>query len=102
MENITQIEEKVRSDVYKFFAEQCEIDEGTLNDDTQIIEDIGGDSLMYLQLMESWKSEYQIDLEFRAIGRYMIKNPVDTLGSAIKLAVQIITQKDKFEEICSN
>jgi len=96
MENKVEIEKRVKEDIFKFFAEQCSVDEASLNEETQIIEDLGGDSLMFVQLLESWKSKYNIEVEFRVIGRYMINNPVNTLGDAISLAVQIITEKEKF------
>lgn len=96
MEKFNGIEQKVREDVYAFFADECNIDIKDLNDDTDIIEDIGGDSLMFLQLLESWKKEYNIDLEFRVIGKYLIKNPVNTIGKAINLALLIICEREKF------
>lgn len=102
MEKTIELEEKIRSDVYNFFSEQCNVEVSQLKDDTDIIEELGGDSLMFLQLMESWKAEYKIDLEFRTIGRYMIKHPTVTLGSAINLALLIICEREKFEESYKN
>lgn len=99
MERSVELEQKVRSDVYDFFADQCGVDIGELSDDTNVIEDIGGDSLMFLQLLEGWKKRYAIDLEFRVIGKYMVKNPVDTIGKAIGLALLIICDREKFVEM---
>lgn len=96
MEKTKELEEKVRNEVYEFFADECGIDISTLNDDTDIISDIDGDSLMFLQLLEGWKKEYHIDLEFRVIGKYMTKNPASTIGKTIELALLIICEREKF------
>ena len=94
-----EIEKKIRNEVYDFFADQCGVDLSTLNDDTDIISDIDGDSLMLLQLLESWKNEYKIDLEFRVIGKYLTKNPANTLGKAVELALLVICEREKFLEV---
>ena len=53
MTQITEIIKKeVKETVYNFFAEECEVDLASLNDDTNIIKDIDGDSLMFLELIE--------------------------------------------------
>lgn len=96
MENREEIIQKITKEVYEFFADQCEVEIGELTDDTNIIEDINGDSLMFLQLLEGWRKEYSIDIEFRVIGKYITKNPVDTLGKAIQLATLIICDREKF------
>lgn len=96
-----ELESKIRDEVYNFFAVQCDVEVDTLTEDTNIIEDIDGDSLMFLQLLESWKREYKIDLEFRLIGKYMTKNPAETIGKTIVLALLIICDRDKFLELAS-
>lgn len=97
-----EIEKKIRDEIYNFFAEECGVELSDLNDDTDIIADIDGDSLMFLQLLESWKREYSLDIEFRLIGKYVTKNPVNTLGKAIDLALTIICDKEAFLEAANN
>ena len=49
MPEITQeMRAEVKEIVFNFFAEECEVDRGTRNDDTRIIEDFEGDCLMFL------------------------------------------------------
>ena len=47
-----QIIKEVREVVYDFFAEECEVDVEEITDDSNIITDLGGDSLMFLALIE--------------------------------------------------
>ncbi|HEX3027868.1 MAG TPA: acyl carrier protein [Clostridia bacterium] len=91
-----ELEKKIRDQVYEFFSDECGVDISELNDDTDIISDIEGDSLMFLQLLESWKKEYNLNIEFRVIGKYMTKNPANTIGKAIDLALLIINDREKF------
>lgn len=102
MERTLELENKIRNEVYEFFADQCNVSVSDLNDDTNIIEDIEGDSLMFLQLLEMWKKEYDINMEFRVIGKYITKNPADTIGKSIDLAMKVICERDKFLELANN
>ncbi|OPY83951.1 MAG: Phosphopantetheine attachment site [Syntrophorhabdus sp. PtaU1.Bin153] len=97
-----EIENKIKNEIYNFFAEECGVELSDLNNDTDIIADIDGDSLMFLQLLECWKKEYSLDIEFRLIGKYITKNPVTTLGKAVDLALTIICDKEAFLETVRN
>jgi acyl carrier protein len=91
-----ELENKLRMKLYEFFADQCGVEVNVITDDTDIIEDIGGDSLIFLQILEKWKKEYDINIEFRAIGKYLIKNPANTVGKALELSLMLICDKEKF------
>jgi len=101
MERTPELEKKIRDDVYNFFSDQCSIPVTDLNENTNIIEDIDGDSLMFLQLLEMWKREYDINLEFRVIGKYITKNPTETIGKSIELAMMVICESDKILELAN-
>ncbi len=91
-----ELEREIRKDVFEFFSDQCGIDMEKLNDETNIIEDMDGDSLMILQMLEGWKKKYALDIEFRKIGKYLTKNPVNTLGSTVQLAYSLILDGEGF------
>ena len=99
MERTKELEKKIKDEIYGFFAEQCDVNIEDLNDETNIIEDISGDSLMFLQLLQSWKRDYGIDIDFRKIGKYMTKNPAETIGKTIVFAMLVIFEKEKFLEL---
>jgi hypothetical protein len=48
-----QVEREIRELVYDYFASECDIDRNRLTDETDIIEELEGDSLMLLSLLES-------------------------------------------------
>ena len=62
MPEITQeIKDEVKEIVYNFFAEECEVERESINSETRVIEDLEGDSLMFLELLEIFKKKYKLD-----------------------------------------
>ena len=91
MVEITElVKQEVREIVFDFFAEECEVDKNELNDQTNIIRDIDGDSLMFLELIEIFKEKYNLDIELKTIGKYSVKHPVETIGELIRMQLLII------------
>ncbi|MBK8807630.1 MAG: acyl carrier protein [Bacteroidales bacterium] len=91
MAEITEaIKNEVREIVLDFFAEECETDISKINDTTNIFDDLDGDSLMFLELIEIFKKKYQLDIELKTIGKYSVQNPVRTVGELIKMQLLII------------
>jgi acyl carrier protein len=93
------IKKEVKETVYNFFAEECEVDITSLNDNTNIINDIDGDSLMFLELIEIFKKKYNLDIELKTIGKYALKHPVETIGQLIDMQILIIEKENKLLEM---
>jgi len=99
MKEITDvIKAEVKQIVYEFFAEQCEVDIDKLNDQTNIITDLEGDSLMFLELIEIFKKKYNLDIELKTVGKYVLKHPVDTIGQLIDTQLLMIQHENKILE----
>jgi acyl carrier protein len=79
-------QEKVQiyNDIRAYLAEELEIDPGKITDDTNIIEDLGADSILFLEMFEEFKGKLGIDLEIRTIGQYMLNHPVYTFKEIIQ------------------
>ncbi len=86
---------EVKETVYSFFIEECEVDASALNDETNIIRDIDGDSLMFLELIEIFKKKYQLHIELKTIGKYVVKHPAETIGALIDMTMLIIEHEDR-------
>lgn len=89
---------EVTAIVYNFFADECEVDLSTINDKTNIIKDLDGDSLMFLELIEIFKKKYNLDIELKTIGKYAVKHPVQTIGELIDMQLLIIEFENKLLE----
>ncbi len=90
---------EVKDVVYRFFADECEVELASLNDGTNIIRDIDGDSLMFLELIEIFKKKYNLDIELKTIGKYALKHPVETIGELISMQMMIIEHENKLLEL---
>ena len=90
---------EVKQTVYDFFAEECEVDISSINDDTNIIKDIEGDSLMFLELLEIFKKKYTLNIELKTVGKNVVKHPAETIGDIINTTMLIIEHEEKIAEL---
>lgn len=99
MAKVTEnIRKEVKEIVYNFFADECEVDVKQIHSDTKIIKELGGDSLMFLELIEIFKKKYHLDIELKTIGKYAVKHPVETIGQLIDMQMLIIEQENNILE----
>ena len=91
--------EEVKNLVYDFFAEECEVEISNLNDSTNIIKDIEGDSLMFLELLEIFKKKFNLNVELKTVGKYVVKHPAETIGDIITTTILIIEHEEKITEL---
>lgn len=94
-----KIREEVRDVVYDFFAEECEVDVAEINSNSNIISDLGGDSLMFLALIEIFTKKYGQEIDLKTIGKYSIKHPVETIGELVEMQLRIIEHGNKIIEL---
>ena len=98
-EKMTLTEEdkkKIFEEIRQYLADELEIDKEGITENTNIIDDLGGDSILFLEMIEEFKEKYGISLEVRTIGQYMLKNPVYTVGETMNAVFDII---EKGEEL---
>jgi len=91
--------EEVKEVVLDFFAEECEVDIDEISEDSNIISDLDGDSLMFLELIEIFKKKYDLNIELKTIGKYAVKNPVKNIGELIDMQMLIIEHENKILEL---
>lgn len=100
MSNITDsTREEVKDIVFNFFAEECEVDISRINENTNIITDLEGDSLMFLELIEIFKKKYNLNIELKTIAKYIVKHPVETIGQLIDTQMLMIIHENKIVEL---
>lgn len=95
---MAQITENTRNEVEEvvidFFAEECEVEVDEITKESNIIADLDGDSLMFLELIEIFKKKYNLNIELKTIGKYAVKNPVQTVGELIDMQLLIIEHEN--------
>ncbi len=90
----TEQDTEIRDLVFTFFADECDIDKESLSDDTAIIEDLEGDSLMLLSLLEIVRRKYGLGIELKTLGKRLMKKPANTIGQVVTLTQAIVTHGD--------
>lgn len=85
-----EVENEIRLMVFNYFAEECDTDIEDLNDQTDIIEELEGDSLMLLSLLEMVRKKYSLSIELKTLGRHLMEKPANTLGQITSLTKAII------------
>ena len=100
MREISQAEvDEIREVVYDYFAEECDIDKSKITDSTNIIEELEGDSLMLLSLLEVFRKKHGLTIELKALGKHLMKKPANTVGQVIELTTQIVRHGDEILNI---
>jgi acyl carrier protein len=100
MNKITdKIRKEVSDIVYEFFADECEVELDKINNETDIFQDLNGDSLMFLELIEIFKKKYELNIDLKTIGKYNVKHPVRFVGELIKTQLLIIEHENAILEL---
>jgi acyl carrier protein len=89
----------VKEVVLEFFAEECEVELDEISENSNIIGDLDGDSLMFLELIEIFKKKYNLNIELKTIGKYAVKNPVKTIGELIDMQLLIIEHENNILDL---
>ncbi len=85
-----QIYEHIRA----FLSDELDASLDEIGPDTKILDDLDGDSLIYLELVEDFKKKYDVNVEMRVIGLYLQRNPIYTVGQTARAICDIIERGD--------
>lgn len=85
-----QEKKEILDEISEFLAEELELPLESVKPDSRIIDDLGGDSMIYLELVEEFKKKYDVNVEIRVIGRYFQKHPIFTVGETAQAVYDIV------------
>ncbi len=92
-------ESEIRALVIDFFADECDMDPSRLTDGTRIIEELEGDSLMLLSLLEIVRKKYGLKIELKTLGKHLMKKPANTIGQVVDLTLKIVRHGDDIVKV---
>ena len=75
---------EITSKITTILAALLEIDEKDIQPTTRL-EDLGADSLLYLELFEELKDEFKLDVDLHQLGKYSTRYPLTTVGELTDL-----------------
>ncbi len=94
-----EMRDEVRDTIINYFAEECEVDKEKLSDATNVIEEIGGDSLMFLELLSVFIKKYNLNVELKSVGKYVLKNPTETIGQFVDTTMLVIEHENNIANL---
>ncbi len=96
MKNLTpELKEEIRELVFEFFSEECEVELDELSDETTILNDLDGDSLLFVELVELMKKKYDLNIQLQTIGKYLLKNPAETIAQVVETSYLIYQHENE-------
>lgn len=88
---LTEDEKKqIYDHIREFLSEELAVPLDGIGPDTRIIDDLGGDSIIYLELIEEFKKKFNVSVEVRTIGRYIQKHPIRTVRETAQAVYDIV------------
>ncbi|MCP4642805.1 MAG: acyl carrier protein [bacterium] len=87
-------QDEIRRVVYEFFADECEVETSELTEETNVIEELEGDSLMLLALLEKVCKMYGLTIELKALGKHLMKKNASTIGEIVELTCALVEHGD--------
>jgi acyl carrier protein len=85
-----QTSQEIRDLIVDFFARECDVEKSRITDQTDIIAELRGDSLMFLSLLAKVRKRYGIGVELKTLARHLMKKPANTVGQVIDLTFAIV------------
>lgn len=99
---VDSIREEVAEFVKEFFSDECNVDVSSINDETRIIEDLDGDSLMYLSLLEIIRKKYDVQVEIKTLGKRLMQRPASTIKQVTDMVLLVIEHGENIPDIVVN
>lgn len=87
--------QEIRDLVVGYFSEECDVSRDELSDDTDIVRDLEGDSLMLLSLLEIVRRRNGLTIELKTLAKHLMKKPANTIGQVVDLTVKIVEHGDE-------
>ena len=89
-----QEKKEIYEHIRTFLSDELDVPLENIGRDTKIIDDLKGDSMIYLELVEDFKKQYDVKVEIALIGRYLQKHPVYTVGQTAEVVYAIVERGD--------
>jgi len=84
---------EIASKIRTILSALLEIDEKDIQPATRL-EDLGADSLLYLELFEELKDEFKLDVDLHQLGKYSTRYPLTTVGELTDLVCRYAEKGD--------
>jgi acyl carrier protein len=80
----------IYEDIREFLSEELDVPIDQITSKSKIIDDLNGDSMIYLELVDVFKKRFEANVEVRVIGQYFQQHPVYTVGETAQAVYDIV------------
>lgn len=87
--------QKLFEDIRQFLAAEFEVDPEEITEQTDVVNDLGGDSVVFLEMVEELREKYGITVEVRTIGQFMLRKAITNIGQAVDALCEVIEKGDE-------
>jgi|UniRef100_A0A7C4LMR3 acyl carrier protein len=91
--------QQIYEDIRTFLSDELDVPLDDIKPDSKILEDLKGDSMIYLELVEEFKKKFDVSVEIRVIGLYFQRHPVYTVAEVAKAVCDIVERGDELVKI---
>ena len=100
LRTLTEAEKtEIYEDMRQFLSDELDIPLEDIKPDSKILEDLKGDSMIYLELVEEFKKRFDVNVEIRVIGLYFQRHPVYTVKEVARAICDIVERGDELVKI---
>jgi len=69
LRKLTDAEKKqIYEDICSFLSDELDVPREEIKPESKILDDLKGDSMIYLELVEEFKKKFEVNVEIRVIG----------------------------------
>lgn len=90
MREITEnVKEEIKEMIIEYISEECEVDREEITDDANPQDDLGSDSLMFVELVELLMKKYGVEVKLQSIGKYLLKKEITNMAEVYDMMYKI-------------
>lgn len=86
---------EIYEDIRAFLSDELDVPLEDIKSESKILDDLHGDSMIYLELVQEFKRKFDLNVEVRVIGLYFQRHPVYTVGEVSKAVCDIVEHGDE-------
>lgn len=87
--------QQVYEDIRSFLSDELGIPVDEIKPEHKILDDLNGDSMIYLEMVEEFKKKFDVKVEIRVIGLYFQRHPVYTVAEVSQAVCDIVEHGDE-------
>lgn len=88
-----------RQEIYEgiraFLSDELDVPLEDIRPESKILDDLKGDSMIYLELVQEFKKKFDVNVEIRVIGLYFQRHPVYTVQEVAQAVCDIVEHGDE-------